>query len=59
VAASYFSGSVSIKTLIMPEWWLLAPMPACFLLVAIEFVFRMRQLAQAAREPRADAVSVS
>jgi TRAP-type C4-dicarboxylate transport system permease small subunit len=59
VAASYLSGSVSIKTLIMPEWWLFAPMPACFLLVAVEFVFRMRHLAHAAREPRADAVSAS
>ena len=59
VAPSYVSGSVSIKTLIMPEWWLFAPMPACFLLVALEFVFRMRHLAHAARQPRADAVSVS
>jgi TRAP-type C4-dicarboxylate transport system permease small subunit len=59
VAASYLSGSVSIKTLIMPEWWLFAPLPACFFLVAVEFVFRMRHLAHAAREPRADAVSAS
>jgi len=59
VAASCLSGSVSIKTVVMPEWWLFAPMPACFLLIAVEFVFRMRQLAYAAREPRADAVSVS
>ena len=42
--ASYLSGSISIKTLIMPEWWLLAPMPVAFALLAIEFVFRMYRL---------------
>jgi TRAP-type transport system small permease protein len=57
--ASYVSGSISIKTLIMPEWWIFAPMPACFLMVAIEFIFRMRLLALSPRESRADAVSAS
>lgn len=58
-AASYFAGSLSIKTLIFPEWWMLAPTPLCFLLVSVEFIFRMRLLAQAERAPRADAVSAS
>ena len=58
-AASWLAGSLSIKTLIFPEWWLLLPMPVCFLLVAVEFIFRMRALAQAERAPRADAVSAS
>lgn len=57
--ASYASGSISIKTLIMPEWWILAPMPVCFLMIAIEFIFRMRLLALSPREPRSDAVSAS
>jgi TRAP-type transport system small permease protein len=57
--ASYAAGAVSIKTLVLPEWWLLAPMPVCFLLLAIEFVFRMRCLALAERAPRADAVSAA
>src|ERR1043166_5481622 len=35
-AASYFAGSLSIKTLIFPEWWILLPMSICFLLVAVE-----------------------
>ena len=48
-AASYASGSISMKTLIMPEWWLLWPMPVAFVLLAIEFVFRMRRLALAER----------
>jgi TRAP-type transport system small permease protein len=58
-AASFFDGSISIKTLVLPEWWLLAPMPVAFALLAIEFVFRMHRLASAERRPRADAVSAS
>ena len=58
-AASYAAGAVSIKTLVLPEWWIFAPMPVCFLMVALEFVFRMRLLALAERGPRADAVSAS
>jgi len=57
--ASYLAGSVSIKTLILPEWWIFAPMPVCFLMVAVEFVFRMRALALSERVPRDDAVSAS
>jgi TRAP-type transport system small permease protein len=59
LAASYQAGAVNIKTLVTPEWWMLAPLPIAFLLVAIEFVFRMRRLAQAERAPRTDAVSVT
>jgi TRAP-type transport system small permease protein len=58
-AASFFDGSLSIKTLVVPEWWLLAPMPVAFALLAIEFVFRMHRLASAERRPREDAVSAS
>ena len=57
--ASYAAGAVSIKTLVLPEWWIFAPLPVCFLMVAIEFIFRMRSLALADRAPRADAVSAS
>jgi TRAP-type transport system small permease protein len=57
--ASHAAGAVSIKTLVLPEWWLLAPLPVCFLMLAIEFVFRMRSLALAERAPRADAVSAA
>ena len=56
-AASFFDGAVSIKTLVLPEWWLLAPMPIAFALLALEFVFRMQRLALAERRPREDAVS--
>jgi TRAP-type transport system small permease protein len=57
--ASFSSGALSIKTLILPEWWLLAPMPVAFVLLAIEFLFRMHRLGQAERRPRDDAVSAS
>jgi TRAP-type C4-dicarboxylate transport system permease small subunit len=57
--ASYSSGSISMKTLIMPEWWLLWPMPVAFVLIAIEFIFRMHRLALSEHRPRDDAVSAS
>jgi TRAP-type C4-dicarboxylate transport system permease small subunit len=55
--ASWKAGSMSVKTLEMPEWWLLAPLPAAFLLLAIEMLFRMRRLYLGERAPRDDAVS--
>lgn len=58
-ATSFADGALSIKTLVLPEWWLLAPMPVAFALLAIEFVFRMHRLALAERRPREDAVSAS
>ena len=48
----YVSGSISMKTLILPEWWLLWPMPAAFALVGVEFLFRMYRLAVSERRPR-------
>jgi TRAP-type transport system small permease protein len=55
--ASYKAGSMAIKTLITPEWWALAPLPAAFALLAIEVLFRMQRLYAGERGPRADAVS--
>jgi len=59
LTASYRAGALSIKTLVTPEWWLLAPLPVAFLLLAIEFAFRMHRLSRAERAPRTDAVSAS
>jgi len=56
---SFQAGSISIKTLVLPEWWLLAPMPVAFILLALEFCFRMHRLAIGERRPREDAVSAS
>jgi TRAP-type transport system small permease protein len=55
--ASYKAGSLSIKTLVTPEWWLLSVLPVAFLALSIEMLFRMRRLAIGPRAPRDDAVS--
>lgn len=34
-------GSMVVKTLTIPEWWQYAPVPVCFLLLAIEFLRRL------------------
>ena len=52
------TSSVTIKNLVFPEWWLLAPLPITFVLLAIEFVFRFRRLLQN-RAPREEATSVA
>ncbi len=39
------SGSVVLKEITFPEWWILLPVPFCCLLLFIEFLFRMRRLA--------------
>jgi TRAP-type C4-dicarboxylate transport system permease small subunit len=51
-------GSITIKNLMFPEWWLLAPLPACFALLAIEFVFRFDRLLRGERRRRVEATSV-
>jgi TRAP-type C4-dicarboxylate transport system permease small subunit len=55
--ASFKAGSMSIKTLITPEWWLLSVLPLAFLALSLGMVFRMRRLALGERAPRDDAVS--
>lgn len=57
VMASFGGGSLSIKTLVMPEWWILAPLPMAFLMLAVEMAFRMRRLYVGVRAPRDDAVT--
>jgi TRAP-type C4-dicarboxylate transport system permease small subunit len=55
VAASARTGSITVKMLVFPEWWVLAPLPVCFLLLAVEFVLRLRGLVGGPRAPRAAA----
>lgn len=57
--ASYTSNSLSIKTLVTPEWWSLAPLPVVFILLSIEMLFRIHRLWLAERGPRSDAVSAA
>lgn len=57
-AEAWRLGSITIKNLIFPEWWLLAPMPAIFILLAIEFVFRFHRVLLV-RDRRQEATSVA
>lgn len=56
---SYASGAIQIKSVVIPEWWVMAPLPMAFALLAIEFVFRMWRLARGPHAPRSDAVSAA
>jgi TRAP-type C4-dicarboxylate transport system permease small subunit len=40
-AASAQQGALVIKAIVFPEWWLYAPVPACFALLAVEFLRRL------------------
>ena len=55
--ASYNTGAMTIKSIVWPEWWLLAPLPITFILLAIEMLFRMQRLYAGPRAPRDDAVT--
>ena len=55
--ASYNTGAMTIKSIVWPEWWLLAPLPITFILLAIEMLFRMQRLYAGPRAPREDAVT--
>jgi len=57
-AQSAHLSSLTIKNLVFPEWWLLAPLPLCFALLAIEFVFRFQRLLASPRTRRHEATSV-
>ncbi len=57
--SSYASGAVNIRTLVTPEWWALALLPAVFILLAIEMCFRLIRLYQGDRAPRKEAVSAA
>jgi TRAP-type transport system small permease protein len=50
-AAAHEAGALSIKGLVFPEWWLLAPLPAAFALLALEFGFRLDALLRGPRRP--------
>ena len=58
-ADSFRIGSLTIKNLVFPEWWLLAPLPLIFALIAAEFGFRFHRLMTGERTRRIEATSVS
>lgn len=58
-ADSFRLGSLTIKNLVFAEWWLLAPLPICFALLACEFVFRLHRLLSGPPQRRIEATSSS
>jgi TRAP-type C4-dicarboxylate transport system permease small subunit len=50
-------GSLTIKNLVFPEWWLLAPLPVIFALIAAEFAFRFERLRHGEKGRRVEATS--
>ena len=55
---SFRLNSITIKNLVFPEWWLLAPLPVCFFLLACEFAFRFQRLLASEPGRRSEATSV-
>jgi TRAP-type C4-dicarboxylate transport system permease small subunit len=51
------SGELFIKALATPVWWWLSALPLVFLLIAVEFGFRMQRLSVSERGPREEATS--
>jgi TRAP-type C4-dicarboxylate transport system permease small subunit len=47
IESSARQGSLVIKAVVFPEWWLYAPVPVCFGLLAIEFARRLVRRADA------------
>ncbi len=56
---SWRLNSITIKNLVFPEWWTLAPLPVCFILLAVEFVVRVQRLLDGEKGRRHEATSVS
>jgi TRAP-type C4-dicarboxylate transport system permease small subunit len=59
VLSSHAISGMVVKVISVPEWWLLAPLPVAFALIAIEILFRMQRLFTAERGPRTDAVTAA
>jgi TRAP-type C4-dicarboxylate transport system permease small subunit len=59
VLSSHAIGGMVVKVISVPEWWLLALLPATFALLAVEILFRMHRLSQGERGPRTDAVTAA
>lgn len=45
---AFQSGSLTIKLLVLPEWWILAIVPVSAALLMVEFVFRLARVFQPA-----------
>lgn len=50
--ASINAGTKIPKVFIIPEWWTLWPLPMMFILLSVEFCFRLKRLVAGPRHPR-------
>lgn len=58
VLRSWRSDTLVVKNLIFSEWYVLWPLPVMFLLLAIEFVFRLQRVLSGPRQARREGGSV-
>ena len=59
ILASRANGNLLQKTIEMPEWVMLIPVPVAFFFLAVEFIFRAYRLARGPRQIRDEATSVA
>lgn len=58
VSRSMIGGTLVVKNLIFLEWYVLWPLPVMFVLLAIEFVFRLQRVIAGPRQARREGGSV-
>ncbi len=57
--SSYAGNSLVIKSMIFPEWWLFAPLPAAMFLLAAEFLLRAIRLIAGERRAGATTANIT
>jgi len=58
VVASYAAGTRMVKEFLIPEWWILLPLPLMFVLLAAGFVLRLYRVATGPRAAREEGAQV-
>jgi len=56
--ASIADGTKIVKVFTIPEWWTLWPLPMMFVLLGVEFFFRLRRVVAGPRRPRNEGAPV-
>lgn len=56
--ASFDSGTKLVKEFVIPEWWILTPLPFMFLLLGMGFVIRLHKVANGPRMARQEGAQI-
>ena len=56
--ASFNSGTKLVKEFVIPEWWILTPLPLMFLLLGVGFVIRLHKVANGPRMAREEGAQI-